>query len=33
MTEDQVMWPPVRAKLADDPDGLALLTLWKTSTG
>jgi hypothetical protein len=23
--EDQVMWPPVRAKLAGDPDGLALM--------
>lgn len=25
LAEDQAMWPPVRAKLADDPDGLALL--------
>ncbi|HEX6451300.1 MAG TPA: hemerythrin domain-containing protein [Trebonia sp.] len=25
IAEDQVMWPPVRARLADDPDGLALL--------
>jgi Hemerythrin HHE cation binding domain len=23
--EDEVMWPPVRARLADDPDGLALM--------
>jgi Hemerythrin HHE cation binding domain len=23
--EDQVMWPPVRARLAGDPDGLALM--------
>src|SRR6516225_4581656 len=23
--EDQVMWPPVRARLAKDPDGLALI--------
>lgn len=25
IAEDQVMWPPVRAKLAGDPDGLALM--------
>jgi hypothetical protein len=25
LAEDQVMWPPVRARMADDPDGLALM--------
>jgi hypothetical protein len=25
LAEDQVMWPPVRARLAGDPDGLALM--------
>lgn len=25
LAEDQTMWPPARAKLAEDPDGLAVL--------